>query len=493
MPEQGEIDTRWRHPHFLASRRFTDQVVADQLFGCLSLVATDADEDATARVARLQQLIDAAVDAGLGPWVMEDLFTLSSAVAEVSGGCPHQTSTWLDISENLRTLFRRFPDLEGIIFRFGESFTPDKWMKRIDPFACECKICQKMGGIGALQRIIRELEEFVCGQLDRYCIIRMWDLGDEGFHADEGQQSAALAAWNGNTKLVVSVKHTATDYWRYQPWNPTIEVIGPPRLIEFQCEREYEFVGHIPNWLGHSFAAGFSEVDDEGRAGLANSTPPDWLGSYIIPKGGGWSATGPTEDFWSEMNASAVVALTEDPRRNADGILDAFLLDSGFHDESGRLSFATLVKMSDDLILNLRYLPTFQDLTGQTWMPSHNWFRDDNFVPGACAHIANTITEAGQSDGLRGDRAFASIIARTQLGRALSLFDGGPFSSHPKAQFILQSYHFAADFANLTEIMWDRILCAASNSSEPLSRIDAKRTIVALLGENPLPPLKCMD
>ncbi len=494
IPEHGEIETRWRNPEFLASRGFTDLVVADQLFGCLSLVMENAPtSDVSQRLSELDERIKATLEARLDAWVMEDLFTLTKKDVNTGVACPHDDENWGGMNRDLHSLFSRYPDLKGIIFRFGEAFATDAWASRSNPFSCECEVCERLGKIGALQRIISELESAVCDLLGMYCIIRMWDLGDDGFHADLEQQSAALAVWNENPRLVVSVKHTATDYWRYQPWNNSIELEGPPRLIEFQCEREYEFLGLIPNWLGHSLAQGFPEIDSPKTAGLANSTPSNWAGSYIIPRGGGWSADHATDDFWSEMNTHAVIALTDDPNTDPDQILDEFLIQTGFNDDDGRFSVAMLIKMSSDLLLHLRYLPTYQDLTKQIWMPSENWFRDDTFVPGACAHITNKVAQAGLSDKLRADREFASIVARTQLTRAEALFDGGIFTTHTKAEFILDSYRFAANFANLTESIWNDLIDAANQGSTPLSRPIAKQVILANLARTPLPPLRCLD
>ena len=144
--------------------------------------------------------------------------------------------------------------------------------------------------------------------------------------------------------------------------------------------------------------------------------------------------------------------------------------------------------MSSDLILHLRYLPTFQDLTDQIWMPSHNWFRDDTFVPGACAHIANLVFEADKSDSLLADWDFSLIIARTPLACAEELFDGGQFTDHPKAGFILDSYRWATRFAELSESMWNELL-----SSTPLDREKTRAIIEGNLANYPLPPLRCLD
>jgi hypothetical protein len=162
---------------------------------------------------------------------------------------------------------------------------------------------------------------------------------------------------------------------------------------------------------------------------------------------------------------------------------------SGFDGENSRDAFAALIEKSSELVLHLRYLPTYHDLTNQLWMPSNNWFRDDTFVPGACADVANLVTSAGRADLLRSERAFATIFSKNQLATAESLFAAGnPLADHKRGYFILDSYRWAHNFATLTEQLWRRLLDAA-----PLNRADAKRIISDTLGETPLAPLKCLD
>ncbi|DAC51369.1 MAG TPA: hypothetical protein HA340_01895, partial [Candidatus Thalassarchaeaceae archaeon] len=203
---------------------------------------------------------------------------------------------------------------------------------------------------------------------------------------------------------------------------------------------------------------------------------------------GGWSADVASDDFWSAINSYAIIALTREPKRSADEILDAFLLKQGFEDDASRHSFASLIQMSSDLVLHLRYLPTFQNLANQLWMPSHNWIRDDTFVPGACAHIANLVAKEDKTELFQDERSFASIVARTQLARAEALFDGGPFADHPKAGFILDSYEWARKFAELSEEIWNKLL-----ASTPLTREKTKTIIESELTNNPLPPLRCLE
>ena len=64
-PLHDSLVTDYRDPHRLANLGFTDVVISDQLSGCLYGITPE-----------LIQKTDAAIDAGLGVWLMDDLFTL---------------------------------------------------------------------------------------------------------------------------------------------------------------------------------------------------------------------------------------------------------------------------------------------------------------------------------------------------------------------------------------------------------------------------------
>jgi hypothetical protein len=249
---------------------------------------------------------------------------------------------------------------------------------------------------------------------------------------------------------------------------------GPARIIEFQCEREYEFIGMLPNWQGPEWSQGPIECGERGRTGLANLRPIDWAGCWIIPVGGGWSKRQASSTLWADMNVHAALALCTDPLRDTDEILSEWLTLNGIPEEAH-----ALLSKSADLILRLRYLDVWRVIADQRWMPAENWFRDDNFVPGACASIANTVAEQGMTDLLLSERELASAMARSHLMEASGIEWG------PHADFILDSYRWALEFAEWTERVWSELL-----SSVPLRRDDAKRILAEA---EPPAPLSVMD
>ena len=460
-PLFDKFESKYDNPTHLRERGFTDVVVADQLSGGLH-----------AEPGALRAQIESCSDAGLNVWLMDDLFTLS---ADSNAGCPGLQASWDESADSIRACLEEHPDVRGMVFRFGETFThPSSDFKRYDLIRCDCIDCSHIDGITRRRRVIELLESVVCREMGKRCILRLWDLGEDGVHADRTMQARVLSKWGGDPRFMVSVKHSQTDYWRHQPWNPSIDLEGPARIVEFQCEREYEFIGMLPNWQGLEWSQGPVECGEAGWTGLANKRPPDWAGVWVLPLGGGWAKRHAQSTLWADMNVHAILALCTDPMADADDILHQFMADESLPKEGH-----ALLRKSAELILRLRYLDVWRLIADQRWMPAENWFRDDNFVPGACASIANTVIEQGLADLLRTERALASAMARTHRMEAEEIEWG------PHADFILESYRWAATFAEWTESVWDALLRAA-----PLKRDEAK---LILLEAAPPSPLSVMD
>ena len=458
------LETDYRDPLKLRELGFTDVVLSDQMNGCLFGVTPE-----------LVDQVETVSDLGLGVWLMDDLFTLP---ADSIAGCPGLEETWAITGQAIRDVIESVPQIRGLVFRYGETFeSSDSAIKRVGLFDCQCIDCSSMDEMARRRKVIELLESVVCRENGKRCILRLWDLTSNGIHANRILQSKVLSKWGGDPRFFVSVKHTMTDYWRHQPWNPTMTLSGPARFIEFQCEREYEFIGMVPNWLGPEWSQGPIECGERGRTGLANILPEEWAGSWIIPIGGGWSNRHATNSLWADMNVHAALALTANPNRDSSEILREWMVENQLPSD-----LQILLEKSPELILRLRYLDVWKVLKNQTWMPSENWFRDDNFVPGACAKIANTVVEENVGDLLRSERALASAMARNHLLEAESL----PVCEH--TDFIIESYQWACHFAEWTEKMWEELLNHA-----PLSRAQCRALIEARLDEDPLPPLSVMD
>jgi hypothetical protein len=494
-PGQASIKTKWRNPAFLATRGFTDTVVADQMSGATGLALIDADPSiAEPLLDRIESRIAAASAAGLGSWIMDDLWTLSRGF----DACPASQEAATAATQAFVSLAERFPNLTGFIIRIGERFdSPRDWVERYDPLACECEKCADIDIDERRRTIVRFAEQTICQNLGKMCILRLWDLGEEGAHAVSGRAAEMLSAWNGDRRLIVSLKHTMTDYWRYQPWNPSLTKTDLPCLIELQCEREYEFTGHTPNWLGEQWANGpveclgngmnseNSEPDEAGERGLtkssgfANGLPKDWAGVYVLPRGGGWSGVQAKNDIWADLNISTAIALTNNPNQDPVIILNEWL-------KSRQLpkKLAPLIARSSDRMLALRYPKVWREFSNSIWMPAENWVRDDTFVAGALARMATTIAAAGRAGAFVAERQNLVDCMASDLKNVKDILSS---IDHPDVEFIIESYQFMHRFADWTFGLWSALLAAS-----PIQKSIASELISLRLTNHPIPPFRLL-
>ncbi len=444
--------------------------------GALGLVLPETDPGiAEPLLRRIGERIEAAGRAGLGAWLMDDLWT----VGRDTSTCPARTDAAVETTAALTRLVSLFPDLTGFIIRFGEPLeSPRHWVARRDPLACDCPDCSRIDVDERRRQIVRFAEQVICVDLSKNCILRLWDLGAEGAHADVSRARAMLQAWRGDGRLMVALKHTQTDHWRYQPWNPSIREVAPPCLIELQCEREYELLGLVPNWLGRHWAFGPDECGEKGVTGFHDDLPEDWAGVYVLPRGGGWSKPHADSDIWAELNTTTALALAADPMVDPDDILADWLLGRGLPSE-----FHDLLGDSAERMLALRYPKVWTDLSGSLWMPAENWFRDDTFVPGALATMASRIVEAGLTDRFLAERATVTLMTGEDETRVRDLIP----QNHPDTEFIRSSYRFMHSFAAWTEALWTALLAAA-----PLDRAAAADIVSLRLENQPLPPFRLL-
>ena len=107
-PLHESLSTDYRNPEQLSNLGFTDVVISDQMSGCLYSSTPD-----------LIERIDSAINAGLGVWLMDDLFTLP---ASSDAGCPGLQESWDLTAQAIRETIESTPQIRGLVFRYGETF-----------------------------------------------------------------------------------------------------------------------------------------------------------------------------------------------------------------------------------------------------------------------------------------------------------------------------------------------------------------------------------
>lgn len=210
----------------------------------------------------------------------------------------HLPKTQELIVAQVKEIFLRFPGLDGLIVRHGETYTHD-----IPLFVGNGPISR---GIESHILLINLLREEICQRLNRYFIYRTWDF--QGIHTNRSKYLKVTDSVEVHPKLVFSIKHTNADYWRSVPFNETLMQGKHRQIVEIQCQREYEGKGAHPNYIAHGVIEGFEELDTimpEDSVKCLNDMRdnPLFAGIFTWSRGGGWNGPYIFNEFWVELNA----------------------------------------------------------------------------------------------------------------------------------------------------------------------------------------------
>ena len=229
--------------------------------------------------------------------------------------------------------FDAFPELDGIVVRTGETYTfatpyhggngpCDYW----DDFE---------GSKAAHAALMNLLRDEVCAKRGMTCIYRTWDFGF--FHTRPDYYLDVTAQVEPHEKFIVSIKHTAGDYFRGLDFNRTLGIGRHRQIVEVQCQREYEGKGAMPSYIAANVIDGFEEN--------ANSPEPHSLRAYAKAgplfagintwsRGGGWNGPYIKNELWCELNMRVMAAWANDTGKSEEACFREAALSLGVMPES---------------------------------------------------------------------------------------------------------------------------------------------------------------
>jgi len=291
-------------------------------------------------------------------------------------------------------------DLDGVIIRTGENYAAPPLVGQPIYLAW----CAPGRPIPESLRTLLRLEAEVVRATGKKLIQRAWDLGAEGFHASPEVARTVTAGLEPEAGLIISFKHTTTDFWQYTGWNPNL--LNPPdpfpRVVEVQGAREYEGKGVFPSYVAPFLVAGAA---GEGNP-LARARERGTVGLWLWNVGGGWNGPVPRSDLWLDLNAYAVGRLAWDPSENPVGLARAWA--RRHFSPAAAAEVSGFVLASPELIRLMLYTRAYADRNGP-WTPNNLWVRDDEVRGGHhLAPIYAAVREAG---------AFAEAVAEKEEAR----------------------------------------------------------------------------
>jgi hypothetical protein len=365
-PGEPPVRSAFRDPARLRAAGFNGMVINDFIF--VSAVvpfdspagrlfpATPAERAWADRAAAgIERQIVRCHRAGIRALFFTDFIVLPKRVKDYYGEkiCDaagdivlEKPATLLLLRAMLGAVFRRFPGLDGLVVRTGEVCLLD-----LPYHAGNLPITR---GAQSHLALIRLLRAEVCAKHGKFLVYRTWSF--DGFHTDPAYYRRVTARIPPHPKLLFSMKHTAGDYWRTYPFNPTLGIGRHRQLVEVQCQREYEGKGAYPAYVMHGVIHGFEEFAGRRRPqGLADLRGNRRLaGIWVWSRGGGWVGPHIVNEFWCKLNAGVLSRWARQPEKSEPEVFAEQMHAMGVAPES-RAAFRKLCLLSAAGILRGHY------------------------------------------------------------------------------------------------------------------------------------------
>lgn len=214
-------------------------------------------------------------------------------------------------------IFKRFPSLDGLTLRFGETYLHDT------PFHLGGSPVRN-GEIGIEDHILllNILREEICVKRDKKLFYRTWDFG-YNFHTNPQYYLTVTNQIEPHPNLIFSIKYQQDDYHRMTPFNPTLGIGKHQQIVESQSRMEaygkgahpyYTAKGVIEGWPETKYEILFGEHRFTGKKnspklprGIKDILSTERLqGVMTWSNGGGWQGPYITHEIWTDLNTYIV-------------------------------------------------------------------------------------------------------------------------------------------------------------------------------------------
>jgi hypothetical protein len=348
---------------------------------------------------------------------------------------------WNVYRAKYREVLRAYPRVAYVMVRTGENYSHPE-----EGFSGHTVVVH--GKYDAayfrnMQRLIEETRKVVVDECGRQLIWRTWDLGNDGFHANPAVYDRVLEGLTNRNGLIFSIKHTQTDFWPYNDFNPTIGRGGVDQIVEFQAVREYEGKGAFPDYMGPVYAVDMRKARDLGVKNV-------WIWDFVSQRGGPYLKS----ERWVRLNIEASSRLAEAPGLSPRALAEEWAAKEYGSAAAGKVT--DMLMLSGECVRKIMYIEAYAR-HHRGWKPSLNLMRDDiirgeglkalyegskDALPEVLAEKAEGVALAGQMRGLfesarndivaaRGEQVYeeslGSLIYLESLGKVMEHYVSGMF------------------------------------------------------------------
>jgi len=219
------------------------------------------------------------------------------------------------IKAQLDELFTRFPDLDGLFIRFGETYLHDT------PHHVGGS---PVGGGAEEHRILLTLlREEVCVKRNKMLFYRTW--GWDGFLTNPDFYRGVTDTIEPHPNLIFSIKHSNGDFCRSVPFNRTLGVGKHRQIVEISCNQAglYGKCAY-PYYIGKGVIDRWDNEGEEGRGLRSLLGNENLAGVWTWTHGDGWAGPYKTNELWTDLNAAVIVKYGRQPGRSEPEMFDEY-------------------------------------------------------------------------------------------------------------------------------------------------------------------------
>lgn len=338
--------------------------------------------------SRIDNKIKSIHKAGLKAYYFMDIIVLPKRLIEMYSDEICDSTGWVDITRPktqeihrvmLNEVFNRFPELDGLVIRVGETYlhnvpfhSGNGPIKKKNTSWKHNNVKKTDGGENTHALLINLLREEVCDKLHKDIIYRTWDFGY--FHTNPEYYLEVTNQVEVHPNLYFAIKHVAGDYHRTIPFNPLLGIGKHKQIVEVQCQREYEGKGAYPNYIANGVINGFEEEKKSLNMHSLKEflKSPLFAGIWTWSRGGGWVGPYIKNELWCDLNTYVLCKWGQNPARTEEELFNEFAIKIGVADTSLN-DFRRLALLSSDAVVRGR---------GSLIYPINVWWTRDEFIGG---------------------------------------------------------------------------------------------------------------
>lgn len=428
--------TKFNTPELIAQYGFNAQVINDFQFvhtaityGSLSPqicpVGSKERQWTDSIATRIENKIEAIHKAGLEAYYSTDIIVLPKRLVEIYKHEICDEKGRIDFTRPktqeihrimLREIFKRFPKLDGLIIRVGETYlhnTP--YHTGNGPIFQNEKTDR---GVKIHRDLINLLREEVCVRQNKKIFYRTWDFGY--FHVNPQYYLSVTDGVEPHPNLYLSIKYTKGDYHRTYKFNPTLGIGKHKQIVEIECQREYEGKGAYPNYIVDGVLNGFEELKSDSQPYCLNhlKSSPNFAGIWTWSRGGGWRGPYIKNELWCDINVAILANWANEMSLSEKELFKKYAIANGFKGKDVE-RFHRLALLSADAIVRGR---------ASLLLPINVWWTRDQFIGGEkeLKRDLRTIIEQGLASKVILEKSQSVTIWKEIVSLANKIKTGSP-------------------------------------------------------------------